>query len=389
MNRKTLFLLTSASLALVATATLFGAAKGASFPRAGVTETTLWKHYAAVTESENVHGSKEFWASCDDLGHHVLVEPTTGTIQEGGDFSKTAYFDDLAYGDDRYVPSAFETRNAVYPVSTGSHSFAYGIYPQSVIYDDYDLINALDALDESAIGPNGWYLYGGSYYAKMKTGATSTGARFDNGESIAKNKTYWFACEPIEWDVLHREDGTAYLLSDKVLDAKCYYDGTTSRTIDEKTVSPNNYRYSDIRTWLNGAFLDTAFALGEGSIMTTAVDNSAKTTETGTNPYASEDTEDKVFLPSYRDYMNVYYGFVNSEGATSTRTAKSSELSRAFGVSYEKNTGANQWNGYFHTRSPKATYMRDIHVVESDGKMNAGYTNYDNIGVRPAITIGL
>ena len=359
-----------------------------SFSLANESETTLWKHYDAVPATEDVHGSKEFWASCDDPGYHVFAEPTQGTIEEGGDFSQTSYFEELVYGDDRYIPSLFETRNAVYPKATGASTLTYGIYPQSVICDDYALITALNGLDESAIDSNGWYLYNGSYYAKMKTPSSPLGARFDNGESIEKNKTYWFACEPIEWQVLSREDGQAYILSSMVLDNKCYYSGTTNRTIEDKTISPNNYQYSDIRVWLNDDFYASAFALNNAFIRTTTVDNSAKTTETGTNPYWSENTEDKVFLPSYRDYMNVDYGFVNSESASSTRGSRTSEWSRAFGINYEKNDNANKWNGNYMTRSPRATYLRDIHFVESDGHINASYNNYEQ-GVRPAITITL
>ena len=389
MKRRSLFLVIGASLSLVVTASVFlTAANRFSFLRATGGEATLWKHYAAVAESEDMHGSKEFWASCDDLGYHVFTEPTQGTIEEGGDFAETPFFDALTYKDDRYVPSLFEMRNAVYPVKTGTHTYSYGLYPQSVIYDDVDLLQALNALDESVIGPNGWYLYNGFYYAKMITPNSISGQRFDNGESIGRNKTYWFLCEPIQWTVLSSGEGEKYLLSTMVLDAKCYYDGTSNRTIEEKTISPNNYQYSDIRTWLNADFYASAFALGNGFVATTSVDNSAKTTETGTNPYGSETTEDKVFLPSYRDYMNVDYGFINSEAKTSTRTSRTSEWSRAWGAPYEKSDVTNKWNGNYWTRSPKATYMRDVHVVESDGYINGGYNNYDS-GVRPAITLAL
>lgn len=63
----------------------------------------LWKHYAAVEASPIMHGSKEFWANCSELGTHSLTEPTTGRIEDGGDFSTTSYFAELTPKDDRYV----------------------------------------------------------------------------------------------------------------------------------------------------------------------------------------------------------------------------------------------------------------------------------------------
>ena len=63
----------------------------------------LWKHYAAVEATPIMHGSKEFWANCSELGTHSLTEPTTGRIEEGGDFSATSYFTELDSTDDRYV----------------------------------------------------------------------------------------------------------------------------------------------------------------------------------------------------------------------------------------------------------------------------------------------
>ena len=392
MKPRSKFLIAGASIAVLSTVSLFGMAAGNfSFLRATGTETIHWKHYAAVEESEDTHGSKEFWASCDDLGYHVFVEPTQGTIEEGGDFAKTSFFADLAYGDDRYIPSLFETRNAVYPTLVDAHTLHYGLYPQSVIHDP-TFIATLNALSDEDIGPNRWYLYQGAYYAKLETsGSLMSGQRFDNGDSIGKKKTYWFTCSPIEWKILANEEGNAYALSTLILDSGCYYSGTAARTIDEKTVNPNNYRYSDVRTWLNGSFYSKAFALGDAYIKTTTVDNSAKTTDTGMNPYACEDTEDKVFLPSYRDYKNVDYGFINSEEETSSRQSRTSEWSRASGagVDYGRAEGESQWCGHYWTRSPKSTYMRDVHSIAPDGYIEGSSSNPDYRGVRPAITVEL
>ena len=66
-------------------------------------DAVVWKHYAAVAPTFASHGSKEFWANCSSLGEHQFEAPASGTIEEGGDFSLTAYFKELTPEDDRYV----------------------------------------------------------------------------------------------------------------------------------------------------------------------------------------------------------------------------------------------------------------------------------------------
>ncbi len=66
-------------------------------------DAVVWKHYAAVAPTFASHGSKEFWANCSSLGEHQFEAPANGTIEEGGDFSLTAYFQELTPEDDRYV----------------------------------------------------------------------------------------------------------------------------------------------------------------------------------------------------------------------------------------------------------------------------------------------
>ncbi len=89
---------------------------------------TVWKHYAAVEATYTTHGSKEFWASCSDLGTHVFTAPTSGTIEEGGNFADTIYFTALEETDDRYiakkVPSVtFDARGGV---AVDTQEIAYG-----------------------------------------------------------------------------------------------------------------------------------------------------------------------------------------------------------------------------------------------------------------------
>lgn len=83
----------------------------------------LWKHYAAVEASPIMHGSKEFWANCSELGTHAFTQPTTGKTEEGGDFGATNYFTELDSTDDRYA--GYEETTTYYEGWTKS-DFTFG-----------------------------------------------------------------------------------------------------------------------------------------------------------------------------------------------------------------------------------------------------------------------
>lgn len=71
-------------------------------------ENNYWYHYERVAPTLTKHGSKEFWANCS-THNYVLANPGGGEdIREGGDFSKTAYFEALTSEDPRYLPSISE-----------------------------------------------------------------------------------------------------------------------------------------------------------------------------------------------------------------------------------------------------------------------------------------
>ncbi len=269
-------------------------------------------------------------------------------------------------------------------VFNGGKAIEYGLYPQTNVNDE-TLVSALNALTN--VEPNGWYLYESDYYAKVK--ASSSGSFwFDNGTISTSGATYWFKCEPIVWNVLNNTNGECYVVSSVLLDAHCYDKSTSTRTINGKTVYPNNYEYSDIRAWLNGEFYDSAFALENSHIQTTVVDNSASTTDSPSNEYACSNTEDKVFLPSYKDYVNSSYGFPGSDSSADTRCCRNTDWARARGaLSY---FDFPSYNGCYWTRSP-SSYSYDAWHVYFDGTLHYYDISvfYSNRSVRPALTINI
>ena len=307
----------------------------------------------------------------------VSGDATYTFIMPTNDYSLVAHF---------FTKAEAIAHGVIPALSEDGKTITYGLYPQTYVYNS-SLVTALNKLTTPE--SNGWYLYNDEYYAKVSAKPDETSYKFDNGITIVRGTTYWFKCEPITWNVLSNNNGEYYILSSVLLDAHCYQSSTSERTIDGKTIYTNNYEYSDIRAWLNNDFYNSAFALDNDNILTTTVDNSAATTTPTSNPYACNNTQDKVFLPSFQDYKNPSYGFSTSiDDPSDTRCCKTTDWARARGAWYNTYSGATGFYGMYWTRSPQSTYSWYAWYV-SVGSL----TNYDarseNISVRPALSINI
>ena len=364
MNKKKILLPVVATSMIAITGAVLAINSGLKGLSVFATNGEVWHHYAAVAPTENTHGSKEFWASSTDgCATHQFTDPGVTCVEH--DFSTYDSFASLTYDDDRYIMSDFEERNAVYPIFTG-HNFGdkvyYGIYPQKNV-NDTDLIASLDALEDPE--SNGWYLYNKEYYAKVSAIPCEEDYKFDNGTTIENGTTYWFKCEPISWTILTNDyvdaDGKHlgyYLLSDVLLDAHRYDDNS------------NDYKDSEIRSFFNNDFYNSAFALDSSYIQTTTIDN-------------SDNIQDKVFLPSYEDYNNSDYGF----DASDTRYCKTTDWVRARGAYCDTYSASTQYNGDYWTRSTDSGDPSRAWYVTTSGSFYRWYVNYTDLSVRPAISI--
>lgn len=262
-------------------------------------------------------------------------------------------------------------------ISSDEKTITYGLYPQTNV-NNPSLISALNGLTNPE--SNGWYLYGNEYYAKVNATPYSSSYKFDNGTTIVRGTTYWFKCEPITWNVLSNSNGKYYILSSVLLDAhryNKYYSGT------EDGHYANNYKYSEIRNWLNADFYNSAFALNNSYIQTTNVDNAASTTNSSTNQYACENTQDKVFMPSYQDYNNSSFGFSSS----SSRQCRTTDWARARGSYYCSNNSSYYYDGWYWTRSPSSDVSHYAWSVGHDGYFSRSSVYDADSSVRPSLTI--
>lgn len=144
-------------------------------------ENTIWKHYEAVAPTFTSHGSKEFWANCSEIGTHVFKAPEVGKIQEGDDFSKTAYFKELTPTDDRYVAKltpkvTFDSRGGTVIESQDVEYNALAVEPTAptresdAYYDAYTF--------------DGWYANGKKFdFTKPVTGNVDLSAKWKYGKT--------------------------------------------------------------------------------------------------------------------------------------------------------------------------------------------------------------
>lgn len=148
--------------------------------------------------------------------------------------------------------------------------------------------------------------------------------------------TYWFKYEPIEWLVLKEESGKKLLLSNLVLNANVYnYETEFNKKFDHNGGYGygNDYALSSIRLLLINDFYNLAFSNSDKSkILETLVDNSAS--HTATEDYESTNTNDKVFLLSYKEVKLL----IKNE---SQRMADASDFAKIHGLAeYENNIGS-------------------------------------------------
>ena len=227
-------------------------------------------------------------------------------------------------------------------------------------------------------------------------GEASTSYQDENGYYIGK--VYWFKFEPIKWRILEESSGKITLFSEVVLDGHEY----------DNVNEDNDYSRSSIRKWLNNGFLNTAFSVGNQTILNTVtVDNSVKSTmstfnpyyNSGNNPYACKNTQDKVMLLSRKEVTTTAYGFEQrDEYVDVARVKKPTAYAKCQGV-YVYTSGDYAGNCRWWLRSPLHTKNNYAWCIHENGKnLWAGTNDANNVGqyvcwasygVCPAIQIGI
>ncbi len=301
------------------------------------------------------------------------------------------------------------------PGSTDGEYVYFGSYPQTRITNS-SLISTLNNLAGSLPTPSSssawtaysnyyiadslstfmWFIdigysnekYRGVYFSQYRpfwvADESNEDRSYQDDNGYLKNRVYWFKYEPLAWHVLSTEGNKKLLFCKQIIDCTQFDYGTTIT---------NHFDQSDIRTWLNETFYNTAFSsLEKTQIVKTTISNNARNSNpyenatlwnNGVNIHATGDTQDNVFLLSMYEVTNTTYGF---SGYNATDTMRKKTV-----TDYGKCQGAvidNNGYGYWWTRSPRSLIDRHALVVYNNGMAHEGCSVYNTaFGVVPAITV--
>ena len=200
-----------------------------------------------------------------------------------------------------------------------------------------------------------------------------------NGDGVADESD---DKQPIVWRILKEfDDGTALVVSDKILDYGLYNDwydlphGGSSAACE--------WSSSDMRAWLNSYFYAEAFSTDDKTAIKKSKIKNKKNPEN--SPYGGTDTEDNVFLLSLDEIVNTDYGFADS-------MYKSDQERVAKITSYARN------NGKGNIDTTTQYWLRTLSVRTDDRTMyidcagraptNGTYHPTEG-GIRPAMIIDL
>lgn len=303
---------------------------------------------------------------------------------------------DLSYtfemNEDHTITAKYAIVDLEVVVENGVTFVYFGTYPQTLLEDD----SIIKELDKLRADKNGYITYNGTTYCK--TTATLFNANsyksLSGNTNITNGEEYYFIVEPIKWRVIETGKNTYELLSEYSLDAGAFYSGIDGdlsvRKIDGKTVYANNYEYSDVREYLNTVFYNLAFLNDEKDIIrTTLVDNSFKTgldfnDDMDPSAYACDDTNDKVYLISYKDYEN----------KPINKQSRATDYAIAKGCWIQQYNTATLYYSYWWFRTPNPAYL-DVEwfdmcalIADDEGGFDWNlFVIYNYMGYRPAITV--
>lgn len=306
---------------------------------------------------------------------------TDGAVSGGGTETEIVVREE----DVKFGPS-----NADGEISFGEIGYVtFGYYPQTVATKD-----ALKEMSETT-DSTGYYKssYDNEYYAKISVANVYNlyegDYEFSDKKKINARATYYFKVEPIKWRVYgirSLEDGTRtlYLVSDVILDSSAFLstelyaenpaDGKFYRK--DNGVEANNWAYSTLRKYLNGAFYKEAFGRLDKK---DAAKIEERNVSTVSKVYDENDATEKVYALST----------IEAKVLSKFLSAQVSDYARCRGTFmsvYPQLYGNGRyWLTGTGDKTYRAAYVSDDKSVSEKGES----VGSDFVGVRPAIAINV
>lgn len=186
--------------------------------------------------------------------------------------------------------------------------------------------------------------------------------------------------EPIEWIVIGRTNTKALLLSKYCIE-NLPYNNKYEKTTWEK---------SDIRKWLNGTFIKTAFSEKQAEKYLACVINKTQN-NSKYNTSSGRETKDKVFLLSETEF-NMYLDTEQKKAKGSKRIIDKGYTKNGYCLYWLRTAGVSQYNAMNISIDGEINNMgyavnhsiSQQHPDKEDEIMRLG-----SLGVRPAIWINL
>ena len=330
--------------------------------------------------------------------------------------------DGVVLGED-YTPTPDE-EEFVYELSEDGNYIYFGEYPQTLKAADVTLSTEPMA-DGYYLGSDGERYYEYTIGIDFETMSEQFNANYNEetwssmdqldastGEEMVNGGTYYFEMEKIKWRILDEVDGTYTIVADTNLQALVYQptytqDGsnyyTTANGAPEGTYA-NNYKYSELRRFLNNDFMDFAFSEEQKALIqkNVEVDNSLASTGEETNPYVCENTFDDVWALSVED-VYTHIGEAESDALSSwIADLETSDFSRATGATTYTRAFITDMMGEEYLAQLEAligtgvTWLRSPYSANSIvaygvvyGGIDGSFVDDPNVGVLPALQLDL
>ncbi|MBQ7466924.1 MAG: leucine-rich repeat protein, partial [Clostridia bacterium] len=286
-----------------------------------------------------------------------------------------------------------------YQKNEPSRYIYYGSYPQTYVGDDMnttleawydaksaeaktaDIVQTYHVGNSSNTDGRDWvaYLYtDNNTYVRGLSKVDEAGYTYTGGATVKGNGVVaWFKVEPIMWQVLNWDevlDGTAEtmdLFACNVIASNVqFYPNTTDEHCSE-------WYNSEIRTWLNDDFYNSAFTTAEksGIVTKTLENNTSILTEDGTGVV----TQDDVYLQSYWNMLDGA-GFFTGNGERQKKTTDFALSNNAYQYIFN--------GSYDHYFLRSTTRVNDICYISWAGWVYTGIgVDWKDMGVVPSISL--
>ena len=269
----------------------------------------------------------------------------------------------------------------------------FGEWPQTIKGES---VIITDEIDE-----RGYYKGSdGCYYAKSDCISYNEELTFSNGNNVIDTDTenieddLYFKVEPIKWRIVSNSyDGNKCLLiCENILTANVafYDDSMVSRELNGLSISVNNYKYSNIRAYLNskknqyeldgGIVNDSDIDWTGKGFYNIAFNDEAKSYILNTN--IGSDYQDKIFLLSKEESSSYFGEIVDLYNSNAIRYP--TDFAKA-NFTYQE---GDDYGGYWWLRSAEETNNLRVYDVSDLGNYeDYTYVYYAIYGIVPCLCV--